>query len=155
MEFVVNVESIVAQRTGCVVVGVYEGGKLSPSATELDTASDRALSDALERGDLEGDLGATLLLARVPNVAAERVLLVGLGTEQEFSEGSFHTALGATTSALRTTGAADATLCVGELSVSGRDGEWKIEQAVLAVMDGLYRFDKLKSAPPRATCALA
>jgi leucyl aminopeptidase len=155
MEFVVNVESIATQRTGCVVAGVYEGGKLSPSATELDTVSGRALSDVLERGDLEGDLGATLLLTRIPNVAAERVLLVGLGAEQEFSESSYHTALGATTSVLRTTGAADATLCVDEVSISGRDIEWKIEQAVLAVMDGLYRFDKLKSAPPRGRRALA
>jgi leucyl aminopeptidase len=155
MEFVVNVESIATQRTGCVVAGVYEGGKLSPSATELDTVSGRALSDVLERGDLEGDLGATLLLTRIPNVAAERVLLVGLGAEQEFSESSYHTALGATTSVLRTTGAADATLCVDEVSISGRDSEWKIEQAVLAVMDGLYRFDKLKSAPPRGRRALA
>ena len=155
MEFVVNVESIATQRTGCVVAGVYEGGKLSPSATELDTVSGRALSDVLERGDLEGDLGATLLLTRIPNVAAERVLLVGLGAEQEFSESSYHTALGATTSVLRTTGAADATLCLDEVSISGRDSEWKIEQAVLAVMDGLYRFDKLKSAPPRGRRALA
>ena len=155
MEFVVNVESIATQRTGCVVAGVYEGGKLSPSATELDTVSGRALSDVLERGDLEGDLGATLLLTRIPNVAAERVLLVGLGAEQEFSESSYHTALGATTSVLRTTGAADATLCLDEVSISGRDIEWKIEQAVLAVMDGLYRFDKLKSAPPRGRRALA
>jgi len=155
MEFVVNVESIATQRTGCVVAGVYEGGKLSPSATELDTVSGRTLSDVLERGDLEGDLGATLLLTRIPNVAAERVLLVGLGAEQEFSESSYHTALGATTSVLRTTGAADATLCLDEVSISGRDSEWKIEQAVLAVMDGLYRFDKLKSAPPRGRRALA
>jgi len=155
MEFVVNVESIATQRTGCVVAGVYEGGKLSPSATELDTVSGRTLSDVLERGDLEGDLGATLLLTRIPNVAAERVLLVGLGAEQEFSESSYHTALGATTSVLRTTGAADATLCLDEVSISGRDSEWKIEQVVLAVMDGLYRFDKLKSAPPRGRRALA
>jgi len=155
MEFVVNVESIATQRTGCVVAGVYEGGKLSPSATELDTVSGRALSDVLERGDLEGDLGATLLLTRIPNVAAERVLLVGLGAEQEFSESSYHTALGATTSVLRTTGAADATLCVDEVSISGRDSEWKIEQAVLAVMDGLYRFFKIKRRPPRGRRALA
>jgi len=155
MDFVVNVEGVATQRTGCVVVGVYAEGKLSPSAIELDTASGGAINHALERGDLEGDLGTTLLLTRIPNVAAERVLLVGLGTEGPFGEGSYHAALGAATDVLRTTGATDATLCVGELAVNGRDDGWKIEQAVLAVMDGLYRFDQLKSEPLKRRRVLA
>lgn len=155
MDFVVNFERIEKQRTGCVVVGVYEGKHLSPSATELDTASANAIDAALGRGDLDGELGTTLLLTGIPNVEADRVLLVGLGGEREFSESSYHAALAAATNALRATGAADSTLCVEELSVNGRDGEWKIEQAVLAVMHGLYRFDKLKSSPPKRKHALA
>jgi hypothetical protein len=68
------------------VVGVYEGRKLSASALELDAASGHALRDVLGRGDLDGKLGATLLLQRIPKVAAERVLLVGLGRAREFLE---------------------------------------------------------------------
>jgi len=154
MEFVVNGESLDKQRTGCIVVGVYEGGKLSPSASQLDAVSGRALDEALRRGDLEGELGTTLLLTRIPEAAAERVLLVGLGPEGEFVESSYHTALCAATKTLRTTGAAEATLCLNELSVNGRDGTWKIEQAVLAVMEGMYRFDQLKSEPPKRKRAL-
>lgn len=154
MEFVVNGESLEKQRTGCIVVGVYEGGKLSPSAMALDTASGHAVNEALRRGDLEGELGTTLLLTGIPNAAAERVLLVGLGPEGEFVENSYHTALGAATRTLSTTGAAEATFCLNELPVNGRDGAWKIEQAVLAVMDAMYRFDKLKSEPPKQKRAL-
>ena len=154
MEFVVNDGSLEQQRTGCTVVGVYEGGKLSPSAMELDSASDHALNAAVSRGDLEGELGTALLLTRIPNAASERVLLVGLGPERAFIESSYHTALCAATRALRTTGAAEATFCLHELPVDGRDGAWKIEQALLAVMDGLYRFDKLKSEPPKQKPAL-
>ena len=154
MEFVVNGGSLDQQRTGCIVVGVYEGGKLSPSAVALDSASGHALDQVVRRGDLEGELGTTLLLTSIPNVAAERVLLVGLGPEQEFVESSYHAALCAATKTLRTTGAAEAMLCLDELRVNGRDGIWKIEQAVLAVTDGLYRFDKLKSEPPRHKRAL-
>src|SRR5918911_3879440 len=154
MEFVVNGGSLDKQRTGCIVVGVYEGGKLSPSAMKLDSASGRALSEALSRGDLEGELGTVLLLGRIPNVPSERVLLVGLGPEREFVESGYHTALCAATTTLRTTGAAEATLCLNELPVNGRDGAWRIEQAVLAVMDGWYRLDKLKSEPPKHQRAL-
>lgn len=154
MEFVIKDEDLAKQRTGCIVIGVYEGRKLSPSAIELDTASGHALDEALSRGDLEGELGAVLLLAKIPNVASERVLLVGLGPEAEFVEGSYHTALCAATTTLRTTGAAEATLCLNELPVNGRDNAWKIEQAVLAVAGCLYRFDKLKSGPPKHSRAL-
>ncbi len=154
MEFAVESGNIQKLRTDCIVVGVYEGGTLSPCAQELDTASDHALNDALSRGDLDGELGTTLLLPRIPNAASQRVLLVGLGPEREFAESSYHTALCAATRTLRRTGAADATLCLNELPVNGRDGVWKIEQAVLAVMDGMYRFDKLKSEPPKQKHAL-
>lgn len=154
MEFVVKGERLENQRTGCVVVGVYEGGKLSPSALELDSASGQALSAAVSRGDLEGELGTTLLLAGITKLASERVLLVGLGLEGEFLESSYHAALGAATRVLRTTGAAEATLCLNELPVNGRDGPWKIEQAVLAVMDHMYCFDRLKSAAPKQKRAL-
>ena len=149
MDFVVDGGNLEQQRTGCIVVGVYEGGKLSPPAMQLDIASVQALNEALNRGDLDGELGTTLLLTGIPKGASERVLVVGLGPEPEFVETSYHTALCAATKTLRTTGATDATLCVNELPVSGRDPAWKIEQAVLAVMDGTYRFDKLKSAPPK------
>jgi leucyl aminopeptidase len=154
MDFIVQSGSLDKQRTGCIVVGVYEGGKLSPSAMELDSAAGHALSKALGRGDLQGELGTTLLLPGLSEVAAERILLVGLGPEQEFIENSYHTALCVATKMLCTTGADEATFCVSELSVNGRDGAWKVEQAVVAVMDATYRFDKLKSDPPKQKGAL-
>lgn len=154
MDFIVKSENLEQQRTGCIVVGVYEDGRLSPSAMTLDTISGHALNAALSRGDLEGELGTTLLLPGIPKVASARVLLVGLGPEQEFAENSYHTALCTATRALSTTGADEATFCLHELPVHGRDGAWKAEQTVLAVMDTLYRFDQFKSGPPKQRRAL-
>ncbi len=154
MEFSVTAGNLGQQRTGCVVAGVYQARKLSPSALELDTASGHALDHVVSRGDLEGEPGTTLLLHNVPKVACERVLLVGLGREGEFRESSYRTALSSAMKTLRTTGAEAATICLNELAVSGRDGAWKIEQAVLAVMEGLYSFDQLKSKPPQGKRAL-
>src|SRR6478609_1844118 len=131
MDFCARTGSLRQRRTGCTVAGVYEGRKLSPPARDLD-----------------GTLGTTILLHDVANVAAERALLVGLGVEEGFAESSYRKALSSTIAALRTTGAAEATICLGELPVNGRDTAWKIEQAVLAVMEGTYRFDQLKSKPP-------
>jgi len=154
MRFSVTTGSPGKQRGGCVVVGVYEARKLSPAAIELDNASRHALIDVVRRGDFEGELGTTLLLRDVPNVASERVLLVGLGPEREFFETSYRTALCSAIKALRTTAISHAAICLNELAVRARDGAWKIEQAVLAVMEGMYRFDRLKSKPPKAKPAL-
>jgi leucyl aminopeptidase len=147
MEFSITSGRLDKQRTGCVLVGVYEGRKLSPSASDLDAASDHAITGVLQRGDLEGKPGTTLLLQKLPKLACERVLLVGLGQQQELSENGYRTALSCAVKALRTTAAAQATVCLTELAVKGRDGGWNIEQAVLAVMEGLYSFDQLKSKP--------
>jgi leucyl aminopeptidase len=154
MEFSAHVGSPEAQQAGCIVVGVYDGRNLSSSAAALDAASGGALGEVLRRGDLEGKLGTTLLLRNVPKVASERVLLVGLGPEREFRESRYLAAAASAIRTLQTTGTADAAICLHELPVKGRDCGWKIEQAVLAIMEGLYRFDKLKTQPPEAKRAL-
>ena len=154
MEFRTSDGSVEQQRTGCMIAGVYEGRKLAPSAAQLDAASDHALQHVIGRGDLDGELGATLLLHDVPRVSAERVLLVGLGKEGDLLEGRYRTALSSAIKTLRTTGAEEAMLCLEDFAVKGRGGPWKIEQAVLAVMDAMYRFDALKSKPTQAGRAL-
>jgi len=154
MEFAIKSGSPEKQRTGCVVVGVFEGRKLSPSAQAIDAASRHYLSEVLRRGDLEGKLGATLLLHNVPEVPADRVLLVGLGRERDFGEGAYRTAVGAAVRALRTTGASEATICLTDLALKRHDTAWRVEHAVLAVSEGLYRFDRLKSKPPESKRAL-
>ncbi|MDB5953473.1 leucyl aminopeptidase [Ramlibacter sp.] len=147
MEFSLRNDRLAQQRTGCIVAGVYEGGQLSQAAVDIDTATGGALREVVTRGDLEGELGTTLLLHKLSEVASERVLLVGLGPERGFREGCYRTAVASAIATLRTTGAAEATLCLTTLPVPGRDSGWKIEQAVLAVMEGMYRFDQLKSKP--------
>ena len=147
MEFSTKTGSFEKQRSGCVVVGVFEGHKLSESAAALDSASGRYLTQVLKRGDLEPRVGATLMLHHVPKIPAERVLLVSLGKERDFGEAPYRAAITATVKALRSTGAADATICLTDLPLKRRDAGWKVEQAVLAIMDGVYRFDRLKSKP--------
>ena len=145
MEFSIKSGSPEKQRTGCVVVGVYEGRKLSASAQDIDNASGHYIADVLRRGDLDGKPGTTLLLHNVPKIPSDRVLLVGLGREREFAENTYRGALAAATKALKSTGTTEATVCLTDLPVKRRDTSWKVEQAVLCIMDGVYRFDRLKS----------
>src|SRR5690242_3172651 len=59
-------------KTGCVIVGVFEGRKLSAAAARLD--ANGQVAKLLRRGDMEGKSGTTLLLHNVPDLASERVL---------------------------------------------------------------------------------
>ena len=47
MEFSIKSGSPEKQRTGCVVVGVFEGRKLSAAAHDIDVASRNYLGDVL------------------------------------------------------------------------------------------------------------
>ena len=145
MEFSIKLGSPEKQRSGCVVAGVFEGGKLSDAAQILDKAANNTLSGIIARGDMSGKTATTLLLHNVPNIPSERVLLVGLGKRDEFAVRQYLDSIRAAMRALFATGAKDAVLYLAELPLAGRDSAWCISQAVIAAFDTTYRSDQLKS----------
>jgi len=66
-------------KVDCVIVGVFEGGALTPAARDIDRASRGALSKLVDRGDLTGRAGESLMLPDLRGVRAPRVLVVGQG----------------------------------------------------------------------------
>ena len=154
MEFSTKTVSPENAKTGCVVVGVYEASKLTASGTALDKASKQHIATILKRGDMSGKAGSILLLHHVPNVAAERVLLVGLGKDAELGDKSYREAIRAALRAVGQTGAADATLCLLEVAVKGRDAAWKAEHTALIAGECTYRFENFKGTPERNSAAL-
>ena len=143
MEFSIKTLSPETAKTGCVVLGVYAEKELTAPARRVDQRSRGALRRAL--ADLSGKTGSTLLLRALPNVAAERVLLVGLGARKEFGEAAYRDAVRAAASALRELGAKDAALFLVDLKVNDRALSWNLRQAVLGTREAFYRFDQLKS----------
>ncbi|MHB8727969.1 MAG: leucyl aminopeptidase [Sulfuricaulis sp.] len=154
MEFIVKSGTPEKQRSGCIVVGVFETRKLSSVAHQIDEVSGGALSLHLRRGDIEGKPGQTLLLHNIANLPSERLLLVGCGKEKEFNETRYRETTAKVASVLRDTGATEVTSYVTELDVKGRDISWKIRQAVEVTEATLYRFDQLKSKPNNSRRAL-
>lgn len=145
MEFSVKSGSPEKQRSACIVVGVFEPRRLTPTAEQLDKISDGYLSNLLRRGDLEGKPGQVLLLHHVPNILSERVLLVGCGKERELDEKQYKQIIARTISTLNDTGSMEAVCFLSELHVKSRDIYWKVRQAVEATEDNLYTFNSLKT----------
>jgi leucyl aminopeptidase len=147
MEFSIKSGSPEKQRTACVAVGVFEQRKISPAGQILDQAAQGYLADILRRGDMDGKTGTTLVLHKVPGLKAERVLLVGLGKEQEINEKVYRDAVRAAIQALTNLGVTEACLYLGEVPVKNRDLAWNLEQAVLVAAETTYRFTQMKSKP--------
>jgi len=153
MEFSIKTLSPETAKTGCVVLGVYSEKELTAPARRVDQRSRGGLRAAL--ADLSGKLGSTLLLRALPNVAAERVLLVGLGAKKEFGEAAYRDAVRAAANALRELGAKDAALYLVDLKVGSQPVSWNLRQAVLGVREAFYRFDQLKSQKKNPEPSLA
>ncbi len=151
MEFSVKSGNPEKQRTACVVVGVFEPRKLTPSAQRLDELTSGYLSNLLRRGDLEGKLDQTLLLHNVENTLCDRILLIGCGKERDLNDQQYHQIIAKAISILNETGSMEAVFYLTELSVKGRDNAWKVRHAVEAAQHALYCFNQLKSQKYKTT----
>jgi leucyl aminopeptidase len=152
LEFSTNALAPERAATPCLAVGVFESRKLSSAADALDRQTRGALRERLKQGDMDGKAGTTRMLFGLAGAAAERVLLVGLGGESGFGPKEYREAVRAAVGAAADTGAAELTLCFGELAVKDHDAAWRARHAALAAGEALYRFDAMKSkkSPPRA-----
>ncbi len=147
MEFTIKSGSPEKQRSACVVVGVFDNRKLSLSADLIDRASNGYVSEIIRRGDMEGKLGATLLLHNVRGTLADRVLLVGLGKERDFRDREFRSAIRSAVKLLNETGSYEAVVYITEEKVKRREVAWRVEHAVVVSMEAVYRFEQMKSQP--------
>ncbi|MFC5472551.1 leucyl aminopeptidase [Paraherbaspirillum soli] len=139
--------SIASLKSGCIVVGIYENKKLSPQAQALDNLgkSSGEITAALKSGDISGKPGSYLLLRKVAGVAAERVLLIGLGKEGELNDKVISTAALCVAKVLATLGGNDALIALPFDSIKDRDLAWAIRTSILVLRENSYRSDGLKS----------
>ncbi len=131
--------------TGCLVVTVSDGAKLSPSAKILDQVSTGLLTRLVKRGDLGRKVGKTLLLHDIPNVKAQRVLLAHCGDQKDFNDKKYGTFVNACIAAIKDSGTKEATFFLDEIVLGDRDLDWKISQAIMLCEDAMYQFTQLKS----------
>ncbi|RLA08113.1 MAG: leucyl aminopeptidase [Gammaproteobacteria bacterium] len=133
------------QRTSCVIVGVLSNRKLTKSAKILDEASDGFISKIVRRGDMDGDLASLLLLQNVPNIKADRVLLVGCGKEKDIGMQEYAKINKAAADLLQRKGSAEAVSYLTQLKVQNKDVNWRIRFGARISSESLYVFDKLKT----------
>ncbi len=152
MEFKIKSGDLARHKTSCLILGVFEKCKLSASAEVVDKASGGHLSDILQKGDMDGETGRTLLLYGVPGVSCERVLLVGCGKPEEFNRRSYRKALASAMTLLNDTHITAALCTLPELVPPGMDLYRTVRDAVTVCADNVYHYDQTKGEkkPPRS-----
>lgn len=146
MEFSIKSGKPEKQASDCVIVGVYESGKLTAAAASINQASSGFITEVIERGDMDGKLGSTLILHRIPGADAQRLLLVGLGNHGEIKPAAYRKAVAASIKALAKTGVKVADTFLMEVDVEQKCDHWKSFQLVESSLDSLYQFNVMKGA---------
>ncbi len=147
MEFITTHNHPESQKTSCLVLGVFNDRTLSPSAHRLDAhdKSNGFLSNLIKSGDLDSKAAQPLLLHSVPNLLAERLLVVACGENKELEDNQYRDILRKTICALQSTSVKDMVCTLTELSVKNRDMYWKTRQLVEIFMECTYQFNDFKS----------
>ena len=143
MEFSTTTARAEAVKADAIAVGVFADGELTPSARAIDKAARGAIKAAVKSGDMTGKRGTVVTLRSVPGVAAARVVVVGLGGRDDFSDRAYGDAVRAAAKACP--GAAEVAIAATEWNVKGRDAEWQARQFALAARETVFRSDELKS----------
>lgn len=145
MEFSIKAVAPESAKTDCVVVGVFDAGKLTAAAQQIDSASGGALKQLHKRGDLRTKVGVTTVLHDVKGVSAPRVVVVGLGKSAELTLKGFRDAALAGIKAAAATSAKEVTMFVSEWDADGASLTDRLMHAVVVASESAYRFDRLKS----------
>jgi len=124
----------------CVVVGVFEDRMLTVAAARIDEKSAGAIKRLIEAGDINGKPGSSQLLFALANVAAPRVLVIGLGEQKKFDGARFQRACAEAARVLKALPIDSAVSYLTEVEVAGRDAAWTVRTAALATDLQAYKY---------------
>lgn len=143
MEISVKNINLESTKSACIVVAINEKRHLTPSAQQLDTLSNGYISNLLRRGDISGEIDDELMLHNVPNVKAERVLLVGCGKPGEMTHQRYVNIVTNASNALSKANIKNAVVTLAELENKALSITMQLRLATEALQQNDYRFSEL------------
>ena len=133
------------RATDCVIVGVYNRGKLGIGAADIDTVSKGHIRALIKSGDISSQIGHCVVLTNVDGVKAARVAVAGLGKAGELDATGFKKAVVAGIKALSGSKTRHLLNTLTLEPTKACDSYYLARHSVEAIGDTLYRFDQMKS----------
>jgi len=138
-------------QSDCLIVGIYENRQLSTSAATIDSMTQKTITTLIDRGDIKGKNAETLLISIVTDCNVDRILLVGMGSQNKVTRKLYRKALTAAVKTLRNTSITSATSALGDIDVEHADCQWKTRQTIEVFNDGLYQYNRTKNCDDKIT----
>ena len=153
MKFSLKVTDPIKEQNTCLIIAIYEGGKLSPAAEIINKASKQALTKLIKRGGFQGKIGQTLPVYHLGDSPFEHIVLVGCGKAEDLNPMVFRKIVVAAVKSLNSSQITQAICYLTELPIDKKSLAWKVRQIAEATSDALYRFDLFKTEKEPA-CSL-
>ncbi len=145
MDYSIETEPLEKLQCDCMIVGVYQDQQLSASAALLNNNTQGLINKVLDRGDISGKNGETVLLNTIPDSVIERILLVGLGENKALTSKDYIKAVSSAANNLKKPQIKFVVCCLSEINVEGCDLQWKSRQIVEVFSDVTYQYTHTKS----------
>ncbi len=155
MKYFTTTSNAARRAVDCVIVGVYERGKLGAGAADIDAASDGRLEALIKSGDLPTEPGRCVVLTDLPGVRARRVAVAGLGKSSRLDSKVFRKAVGAAIQALDGSKTKQVLNTLTLEAVGDSSPYYLARHSVEAMNDVLYRFTELKSGRKKKPLTLS
>src|SRR3984885_4878428 len=126
-------------KSDCIVIGIFESQTLSGAALEIDAATKGLLTRIIKAGDMDGKNGSTLFLHEVSGIGASRVLLVGLGKQDGFTQKAYGDAVRAAWRARLSTKIAQVSFSLAQGPIKERFSDWAVRAAILGLRELSYK----------------
>ena len=153
MEYFTTTSKAAKSAADCVIIGVYESGKLGAGAAEIDAASKGEIRRLIKGGDVSGSLGRAVVLHNVAGVRAKRVAVAGLGKSSAFGAKQFRRALAAAVQSVASTKGKQLLNCL-TLETNAVDAYYLGRATAETIGNTLYKFTEMKSARKSAQMPL-
>jgi leucyl aminopeptidase len=150
MEYFTTTSNSSKRAVDCVIVGLYDRGKLSAGASDIDAASKGVIRRLAKRGDISSKPGQCTLLTDVNGIKSARVVVVGLGKPAEFDAKQFRKAVAAAVNMISQTKSKQILNSLTLEKVKKTSPYYLARHTAEAVGEVLYKFNRMKSGrkPP-------
>jgi leucyl aminopeptidase len=146
MEIAVKAGQIQQEDTELIVVNLFQGVKTPGGATgAVDKALGGLITDLVASGDFKGKLNELAVLYTQGTIPAKRVIVVGLGKEEEFDLDKVRDAAGTVAKRARQLGVKSYSTIVHGGGKAGLSAEMASQAIVEGTILALYKFLKHKS----------
>ncbi|WP_261843941.1 leucyl aminopeptidase [Aliamphritea ceti] len=155
MQFEIFTDAVTDLETECLILAIAPEGKLSPSALAIDAQSQGYLTDVA--ADHSGKAGENLLLHKVPGIKAKRVVLMGVGKQEDRTDRSQRKVIVAGMAQVKSLKLSSAVFALDHMESNDDDLYRQIRHNTEWASAELYQYDatKSKKADPIALESLA